>query len=711
MTALSNDLPLTGYTEQLTASPGDRVEFKLSANTGEDIGLSIVRIGCADVNPAGPGLVEQRIAELGTISIPPQPFYPGSYGKSDISRLGTQSSGLRIEIRIWPTIIRQSAQMIVCITNSAGDDIRLQQAGTDLVAIAGGAEVTALDAVRRKHWIDISLILNVEKQQMGLSVGSQRSRVDVSAPASLKSITPKTIYFARGANRNNPKYFNGKIEMPRVFPFDGRMKDSLIAGWDFSLEMSSTRIIDVGPSACHGKLHNYPARAMTGSNWDGTEMCWRHASGQYGAIHFHEDDIYDFGWQTTNSWQVPDDLASGAYALRLDSAGLTDWVPFFVCPRPGQSRNRLAVLVSTITYAIYGNHARPDFDNSWPDLIAERGGYPWNPAEHRHYGLSTYNNHTDGSGICHASHKRPLLTLRPGYITFPNLECSGLRHYQADSHLLQWLEHQGIGYDLITDQQLHDHGLSILADYQAVTTGSHPEYHTPAMLDALSAYRGQGGNLVYLGGNGFYWRVALHPEDTSIIEIRRGEGGIRAWAAEPGEYYQAFDGGYGGLWRRNGRPPQQLCGVGFSAQGTFYGSRYRRTDESYCDPQLAFIFDGIEDDLLGDFGLCGGGAAGFELDRYDPELGSDDNIKVIASSEGHGDEFTLVPEERLTHITNWPGVPERELIRADMIYQELPNGGQLFSTGSITFCGSLLHNNSDNNISKLLGNVLKKFTT
>ena len=61
----------------------------------------------------------------------------------------------------------------------------------------------------------------------------------------------------------------------------------------------------------------------------------------------------------------------------------------------------------------------------------------------------------------------------------------------------------------------------------------------------------------------------MHPEEQGVIEIRRGEGGIRAWAAEPGEYYNAFDGEYGGLWRRNGRPPQQTAGIGFSAQGTF----------------------------------------------------------------------------------------------------------------------------------------------
>ena len=56
------------------------------------------------------------------------------------------------------------------------------------------------------------------------------------------------------------------------------------------------------------------------------------------------------------------------------------------------------------------------------------------------------------------------------------------------------------------------------------------------------------------------------------------------------------------------------------------------------------------------------------------------------------------------------GEPPEKLIRADMIYVDHPGGGAVFSTGSITFCGSLPTNNFDNNISRLLENVVRKFT-
>ena len=105
-----------------------------------------------------------------------------------------------------------------------------------------------------------------------------------------------------------------------------------------------------------------------------------------------------------------------------------------------------------------------------------------------------------------------------------------------------------------------------------------------------------------------------------VLEQLGEDGGALGATAEPGEYYNAFDGNYGGLWRRSGRPPQVLAGVGFSAQGTFVGSYYRRNPDTY-DNTVSWVFDGV-DDVLGDFGLCGGGAAGFELDRVDERLGS-----------------------------------------------------------------------------------------
>ena len=121
------------------------------------------------------------------------------------------------------------------------------------------------------------------------------------------------------------------------------------------------------------------------------------------------------------------------------------------------------------------------------------------------------------------------------------------------------------------------------------------------------------------------------------------------------------------------------------------------------------MFKDIHDDILGDFGLSGGGAAGFEVDRAEPRFGTPANALIVASSEGHSDFFMAVPEEMMTPLANLANAPMDELIRSDMVFFETLSGGAVFSVGSITFCGSLPHNNFDNNISTLLRNVINRF--
>jgi N,N-dimethylformamidase len=48
-------------------------------------------------------------------------------------------------------------------------------------------------------------------------------------------------------------------------------------------------------------------------------------------------------------------------------------------------------------------------------------------------------------------------------------------------------------------------------------------------------------------------------------------------------------------------------------------------------------------------------------------------------------------------------------VRADLVVFETPNGGAVFSTGSIAWAGSLGHNGYDNNVARITGNVLRRF--
>lgn len=727
-------IPLIGYVDRLSARAGDTLNFKVSSTSSEPFKAQLIKIICADPNPDGPGIVHEEIASSfdGAYSSRPQDYDLGSYIKIPVTRHIAPLDSFTIVATVWPTTPEKGRQGLVSLPgNGAGSGVALCLDAEGCVSIEclrgeePPARLSTGVPLKSKRWYRVWASFNGKTGELSAAqvpldhMGQRAHETEILKSKPMLEVNGPIVIAALAGSKIHG-HFNGKIEAPAVYtqalsmdettglPTSGDTANCL-ARWDFSQGISSLRLEDTGPNKLHGEIINLPARGMTGSTWRGQEMCWRHAPRHYGAIHFHDDDFYDCAWETDFTFSVPDDMKSGVYAARLRCGGHEDTIPFFICPPPGKPQAALCVIIPTFTYVIYSDNARYDYGPTLEQRMKEWCAYPWNPARYPEYGLSAYNLHSDGSGICHVSSLRPMMTLKSGYLTLLADGCgSGLRHFQADTHLLAWLNHREIPFDVVTDQELHDDGPSCLEGYKAVLTTSHPEYHTANSLDAVEGYIKGGGNFCYLGGNGFYWRVALHSEAPGAIEIRRGEGGIRTWAAEPGEYYNAFDGHYGGLWRRNGRPPQKIAGTGFSSQGTFVGSYFRRTARSY-DNDVNWIFDGIDGEVLGDFGLSGGGAAGYELDRADPTLGSPDNVAIIACSENHIDTYVAVPEELLTHVSTVTGEAPEDLIRADMIYYETPAGGAVYSSSSITFCGSLPHNGFDNNISQLLLNVVSRF--
>jgi len=126
------------------------------------------------------------------------------------------------------------------------------------------------------------------------------------------------------------------------------------------------------------------------------------------------------------------------------------------------------------------------------------------------------------------------------------------------------------------------------------------------------------------------------------------------------------------------------------------------------NPRAAFIFEGIEGDTIGDFGLAGGGAAGLEVDRVDDVQGTPEHALVLASSTRHTDIYLMVPEDLLDPTPDWSGT-QCDIIRSDLTFFETPGGGAVFSVGSIAWPGAMAWNTYDNEIAKMTENVLKRF--
>ncbi|OYU33101.1 MAG: hypothetical protein CFE35_22045 [Novosphingobium sp. PASSN1] len=280
--------------------------------------------------------------------------------------------------------------------------------------------------------------------------------------------------------------------------------------------------------------------------------------------------------------------------------------------------------------------------------------------------------------------------------------------FPADLSLIWWLDHIDCEYDVITDHDLDAEGQLALDPYKAVITSTHPEYHSQKMMDGLEGYLGSGGKLLYLGGNGFYWVTEAREEEPWCIEIRRLNSGIRAWEGKCGEGHLVTTGQRSGLWRDRGRPPQKMVGVGFTTEGMDKSEPFERLSDSY-DPEVSWIFDGIgEDELIGNFGLGLGGAAGLEMDRYDLALGTPPHTRLLCSSFGHSDAYPMVPEDMLITMPGYCGT-QNPLVRADMTYFTTASGGAVFSAGSIAWSQALPINNGDNNVARITLNVIEGF--
>ena len=516
-------------------------------------------------------------------------------------------------------------------------------------------------------------------------------------------------------------HFNGKISDPQIYAEElnvpaieaaaaGSARDEahLVARWDFGADPASGHIHDSGPHGLNGETVNAPLRAVTSWNFTGREVNFADNPSEYGAIFFHEDDLDDAGWEPAFQFTVPPDLPSAVYAARVTSeaTGATDYIPFFVTRPVAEPAARIALLAPTYSYMAYGNE-HYTFSNPASPVEHDVRAY-LQPADHfalEQRLLSLYDFHPDGLGNAQASRLRPLVNMRPGYVMPLIL---GPHQLNADLYMVDWMHEKRFQFDVITDEDVHRHGQPRLADYRVIVTGSHPEYWTWQMIEALQGYLADGGRVMYLGGNGMYWVVAVNPAQPHRIELRRGHSGTGPWRSAPGEEYCAATGERGGLWRNRGRPPQTLVGIGMTAAGYDRALPFRREPDSF-DPRAGFIFDGIPDDaLIGDSGLVMGGAAGLETDRLDFALGTPPHALLLASATGFSDSYQSVVEEVL-HADSQQGGTVSPAVRADIVYYEGPKGGAVFSAGSITWSGSLSHNGYDNHVSRVTENVLRRF--
>lgn len=735
---------ILGYADRLSTAPGETVQVMVSCDGVETYKAELVRVIHGDINPAGPGFREEVVPHDlgGPFKGRYQPIRQGSYGLVDDNPAFKALTSLGLLAVVWPTMPGRGPQSVVSRQDplsGAGFRLFVDEGGAlafELRSSGGGGTIVSTGKqLIVERWYLVAAGYDADTGE--LTVGQRpftpypkvndEGFVNVSTTPGLTQdgvSAPVMIGAQPAADRPAKHHFNGRIEHPRLWSrsltitemqqldVDSEHRDQgdLVAAWDFSNGISTDRITDVSANRLHGRLVNLPTRGVPGRKWTGEEHSWTRRPDHYGAIHFHDDDLYDCEWKTDFSLTIPSALRSGVYAVRLYADQEEYYIPLAVRPPHGKVTSRVVFLLPTASYLAYANN-RIGIDIPETEIVIGRliqlNKIDLFMQEHPEIGLCFYDLHNDGSGVYYSSRLRPVVNMQPKNIGHLGGAGSNLWQFNADTHILDWLEQIGETFDVVTDEDLEADGLDAISGYRAIITGTHPEYYSARMLDTLQAHVNCGGRLMYLGGNGFYWRVSFHPDLPGVIECRKSEDGIRAFAPRPGEFYASFTGEYTGLWRRNGRPPNELTGIGMVSQGFDISSPYLRTEASR-DPRAAFIFEGVDDEVIGDFGLSGGGAAGLELDAADPTLGTPPHALVLASSERHTDLYLMTPEDLNDPVPGLSGT-EAEIIRSDMVFFEAPDGGAVFSTGSIAWAGSLSHNGYDNNVARITANVLRRF--
>jgi N,N-dimethylformamidase len=728
---------LAGYRDRLSTRSGETVRFHVSSFDGRPFYADLVRIRSGNTLAGYAGL------ELDEIAAPFAGEHPGveqvvqcgSCGIVDDDRVLVEAgSAFSMTCAVQPgTHGRGSVALIALSDIETGGQVVLGVTPAGHLSfrrLAGDGSLVSESrlphALPVQRWSVVGASLDTRTGELRMfqrppAQGATDPAAEASAElvvedvprfGALANITLGARWNLREGGLRTLEHLNGRLDSPRLLT-EVRSVGALIAAveavvpppddtavagwWDFAHDMGGASFGDRSPNGLQGYFRNLPTRAVRGLRWSGRESCWRHAPDEYSAVHFHEYDLYDAEWEESFTYVVPPELPSGAYAARIRKGSEVDYLVFFVLPARGAKKSGVAFLASTATYLAYANENLAElidalFGSKPPILPEERL-----LLERPEFSPSLYNSHVDGTGVHFSSYLRPTLNWRPG----GRVWC-----LNADFDVIRWLEaeHTNGAFDLITDDALDREGAELLAGHRVVVTGTHPEYWSERMRAALEDFLAAGGRLMYMGGNGFYWKVATSDAWPGAIELRRAEDGTRAWKSQPGEYHHQFDGQLGGLWQRNGKAPQQLVGVGFSAQGMTGALRFRRTAGA-DDPRAAFALQGIREEVLCDFKEMKASANAEEVDRVDAALGTPAHTLVLARSERSRADLIRAKEEFLIAL---PWVPDPE-IRADVVFFETPGGGAVFSTGSIGWSSVLAWNGYENPAARLCANVLRRF--
>jgi N,N-dimethylformamidase len=383
---------LMAYADAMSVRTGDTIGFKVSCDGADHYNARIVRLLSPEAGPDAPPFRTEPVdtPANGTYRSRTQPLRAGSWAMVPSHPLIETLRSFSISALIWPTLPGDGRQAIAGTwseTSGTGFGLMLNEAGEAELRL-GAMVLNSGQKLLSRKWCFVGASYDASSGTITLHQDLLADRTMTVASSVMRQVQASDVAFragpllfaawhladSDGLTGRLPLVggcFNGKIERPRLADraldrgallaltggtVPAERTGSVVGSWDFSRDIETEIIRDSSPNRLDGVTVNLPARAMTGQNWDGTEMNWRHAPHQYGAIHFHDDDMIDARWETDFGFTVPDDLRSGCYAAMLEAAGAQFQVAFFVRPPTKQPKAHIVYLASSATYTVYCNN-------------------------------------------------------------------------------------------------------------------------------------------------------------------------------------------------------------------------------------------------------------------------------------------------------------------------------------------------------------------
>jgi N,N-dimethylformamidase len=382
-------LPLAAYADRLSVRAGETISFHVASASGRPVTAKMVRVVSSDANPAGPGIqIEEIDARTSVLSEPGAFSVPrGSYAIVDGLDEWLSGASFTLACRVYPTHFGGRRQSLLARIDEAqrrgfalmiGADGRLQGSTGNG---DGFDEVRTEEMLTERRWYSAWLRFDADARELQIGYSPVGSTAMVTAGTAVSAgaspAVDRRLLMAAANDGAANAHLNGKLERPVLYDHalsdeelrslaEGTEPGGAVACWDFVREVSSSRIVDVGPNGLHGRLVNTPARGMTGASWSAREMCFRHAPHEYGAIHFHEDDtkprkMCPSTWCLPGAGRLPTSPCSHRRSpiRSMPTTRARNGIWIRSGRRPGVDRRRIGVVIRTTRGTIASTGCRP----------------------------------------------------------------------------------------------------------------------------------------------------------------------------------------------------------------------------------------------------------------------------------------------------------------------------------------------------------------